>query len=178
VINAGPAHGRSATKQQGYVNTVSEVTKEFEGQQAFVRRASLSDSMVVANFARAFHAEDYHPLSDEGVAGLLAMLNPGFTDGVVLILEVDGVPAGYGVLSFCYGFEHGGPETFIEDIYVLPESRGRGFGQTLLTALESYARAAGRRAIHLEVMPGNRAETWYRRLGWRSRGSQLLTKPI
>jgi ribosomal protein S18 acetylase RimI-like enzyme len=94
-------------------------------------------------------------------------------------LSVQGhVAAGYGVLSFCYGYEHGGPETFVEDIYVIPERRSVGFGQMLLNTLENEARAAGRRAIHLEVMPGNRAGDWYRRHGWRSRGSQLLTKPI
>ena len=143
-----------------------------------IRRAVVGDSPTIAEFARAFHAEDNHPLSDEGTVGLLAMLNAGFKEGLVLLLEIGGVPAGYGVLSYCYGFEHGGPETFIEDIYVVPERRGRGFGLMLLSALEEAARAAGRRAIHLEVMPGNRAENWYRRLGWRSRGSQLLTKPI
>lgn len=150
----------------------------FDAHQPLVRRAVVADAPTIANFARAFHAEDHHPLSDEGVAGLLVMLEPGFSDGVVLLLEVDGVAQGYGVLSFCYGYEHGGPETFVEDIYVVPELRSRGFGQLLLSALETEARAAGRRAIHLEVMPGNRAETWYRRQGWRSRGSQLLTKRI
>lgn len=143
-----------------------------------IRRADTTDAPAIADFARAFHAEDNHPLSDDGVAGLLAMLEAGFPDGVVLLLEINGVAAGYGVLSFCYGYEHGGPETFVEDIYVVPESRPRGFGQLLLHALENEARAAGRHAIHLEVMPGNRAENWYRRQGWRSRGSQLLTKPI
>jgi len=143
-----------------------------------VRRATAADSAIIEKFARAFHAEDNHPLSDEGVAGLLLMLEPGFADGIVLFLEIDGAAAGYGVLSFCYGYEHGGPETFVEDIYVVPERRSLGFGQMLLNALENEARAAGRRAIHLEVMPGNRAENWYRRQGWRSRGSQLLTKPI
>lgn len=143
-----------------------------------VRRATRSDEATIAAFARAFHAEDNHPLSDEGLAGLLFMLEPRFADGAVLLLEVDGLAQGYGVLSFCYGYEYGGPETFVEDIYVVPEWRGRGFGQLLLTALENQARASGRRAIHLEVMPGNRAESWYRRQGWRSRGSQLLTKPI
>lgn len=148
------------------------------GPPQLVRLAIASDASVIADFARAFHAEDNHPLSDEGVAGLLLMLEPGFADGVVLLLETNGVAQGYGVLSFCYGYEHGGPETFIEDIYVVPEWRSRGFGQLLLTALENEARAAGRHAIHLEVMPGNRAERWYRRQGWRSRGSELLTKPI
>lgn len=146
--------------------------------QVGIRRASGRDAPTIARFARAFHAEDNHPLSDEGVAGLLQMLEPAFPDGVILLLEIDGVAAGYGVLSFCYGYEHGGPETFVEDIYVVPELRSRGFGQRLLVALEDEARAAGRHAIHLEVMPGNRAEIWYRRLGWKSRGSQLLTKPI
>ena len=148
------------------------------GDHGVVRRATTLDASTIANFARAFHAEDNHPLSDDGVAGLVHMLEPGFPEGIVLLLEVDGVAQGYGVLSFGYGYEHGGPETFIEDIYVVPERRGRGFGQILLSALEREARTAGRRAIHLEVMPGNRAEDWYRRQGWRSRGSQLLTKPI
>jgi ribosomal protein S18 acetylase RimI-like enzyme len=147
-------------------------------QHVLVRRATMRDASTVANFARTFHAEDNHPLSDAGVAGLLLMLEPGFRDGIVLLLEVDGVAKGYGVLSFCYGYEHGGPESFVEDIYVVPECRGKGFGQRLLSALEKEACAAGRRAIHLEVMPGNRAENWYRRQGWRSRGSRLLTKPI
>lgn len=145
---------------------------------ALIRRADVSDAPTIARFARAFHAEDNHPLSDEGVAGLLLMLEPAFPEGVVLVLEIDGVAQGYGVLSFCYGYEHGGPETFVEDIYVVPQWRSQGFGQKLLVALENEARAAGRRAIHLEVMPGNRAENWYRRQGWGSRGSQLLTKPI
>lgn len=149
-----------------------------EGYQVLVRRATTGDAARIAEFARAFHAEDNHPLSEEGMPGLLAMLDPGFEDGIVLLLEIGGEPAGYGVLSFCYGFEHGGPETFIEDIYVCPAFRGRGFGQVLLTALDAAARAAGRRAIHLEVMSGNRAEAWYRRQGWQSRDSQLLTKPI
>jgi len=157
---------------------MSEDAQIFKDHGVLVRRAAVADSATITSFARAFHAEDNHPLSDEGVAALLVMLNPEFNDGLVLLLEIDGIAAGYGILSFCYGFEHGGPETFIEDIYVVPDWRSRGFGQILLNALETAARAAGRRAIHLEVMPGNRAGGWYRRLGWRTRGSQLLTKRL
>ena len=157
---------------------MTDGVQKSDEREVLVRPAVVADSATIAGFARAFHAEDHHPLSEEGVAGLLAMLAPGFADGIVLLLEIDGVAAGYGALSYCYGFEHGGPETFIEDIFVVPEQRSRGLGETLLKALEAAARGAGRRAIHLEVMPGNRAENWYRRQGWRSRGSQLLTKPI
>jgi ribosomal protein S18 acetylase RimI-like enzyme len=161
-----------------FARAVSDNAQHYNGHRSLVRRAGVADAQTIADFARAFHGEDNHPLSDEGVAGLLQMLTSDFAEGVVLLLEIDGTGAGYGVLSFSYGYEHGGPETFVEDIYVVPEWRGRGLGQMLLNALENEARAAGLRAIHLEVMPGNRAENWYRRQGWLSRGSQLLTKPI
>jgi len=143
-----------------------------------VRRAVGVDADEVARLALAFHAEDGHPLSQKGVAALLVMLEPDFADGLVLVLQIEGAICGYGVLSFGYGIEHGGRETFIEDIYTLPGWRDQGFGSMLFEALEDSARAAGCRAIHLEVMPGNRAEHWYRRLGYRDRGSQLLTRPL
>lgn len=155
-----------------------EVVMEIRGHQVLIRRAAGIDADTVAAFARAFHAEDGHPLSDPGVHALLLMLEPGFEDGLVLLLEVDGKPSGYGILSFGYGIEHGGAETFLEDIYVVPECRRLGFGAMLVEELERKAKESGLKAIHLEVMPGNRAEHWYRRMGWSDRGSRLLTKPI
>jgi hypothetical protein len=87
---------------------VSDSVENHKDHDVLVRRATTSDSAVIAEFARAFHAEDNHPLSDEGVAGLLLMLEPGFADGIVLLLEIDLVAQGCRVLSFCYGYEHGG----------------------------------------------------------------------
>lgn len=162
----------------GSTERFEPVTKRFKDRQVTVRKGSKIDADIIADFARAFHAEDGHPLSEKGVAALLSMLEPGFDEGMVLLLDVDGMTAGYGVLSFGYGIEHGGPETFIEDLYVVPEKRSSGLGDILINELEHRARESGCKAIHLEVMPGNRAEQWYRRLGWNDRGSKLLTKPI
>ncbi len=145
---------------------------------AQVRRAEGTDADIVVEMARAFHAEDGHPLSDVGATVLLAMLEPGFGDGLVLLLTVAGAISGYGVLSFGYGIEHGGRETFLEDLYVARDARSRGYGALLCRHLEHAARGAGCFAIHLEVMPGNRAENLYRRLGYGDRGSKLLTKPL
>jgi ribosomal protein S18 acetylase RimI-like enzyme len=44
-----------------------------------------------------------------------------------------------------------------------------------MDALISFAREAGFAAVHLEVMAGNRAEVFYRRLGFQDRGSAILT---
>ncbi len=150
----------------------------WRGRSVRIRRAIGRDADVVTRFARSFHSEDGHPLSDSGVDALLLMLKPDFENGLVLLLEVDDELCGYGVLSYGYGIEHGGPETFLEDLYVLPKFRAGGFGRLLIDELEKRARDAGCKAIHLEVMQGNWAEGWYRRLGWSDRNSQLLTKAI
>jgi ribosomal protein S18 acetylase RimI-like enzyme len=142
------------------------------------RRGTEADAEVVVQLARAFHDEDGHPLSHEGVAALLNMLKPDFRDGQILLASADGEICGYGVLGYGYSHEHGGRDTFVDDIYILPKDRARGLGAGLFKILEQSARNAGCRAIHLEVMPGNRAENWYRRRGYRDRGSKLLTKRL
>ena len=143
-----------------------------------IRRAEGIDADIVLAMARAFHIEDGHPLAPRAELAMLAMLEPGFADGLVLLLVVDHKISGYGSLSFGYGIEHGGRETFLEDLYIAPAMRAKGYGGLMCSALERAAREAGCCAIHLEVMPVNRSENLYRRIGFGDRGSKLLTKPL
>ena len=143
-----------------------------------IRRAAAGDAEAVVEFARAFHQEDGHPLPAEGVGALLKMLEPECRDGEVFLACFDGEICGYGVLCYGYSIEYGGRDAFLDDVYIVPTFRSRGLGGALIVVLEERARATGCRALHLEVMPGNRAEDWYSRLGWRDRGSRLLTKPL
>jgi GNAT superfamily N-acetyltransferase len=143
-----------------------------------IRRAVAGDADTVVRLARAFHQEDSHPLSPAGVAALLQMLKPGFGEGEVFLAAFDGEICGYGILCYGYSIEYAGRDAFLDDVYILPAFRSRGFGAALVEVLEERARAAGCGALHLEVMSGNRAEKWYRRLGYGNRGSKLLTKPL
>jgi ribosomal protein S18 acetylase RimI-like enzyme len=162
----------------GGVRRASAGIRRMVHDLACIRQAVEGDANAVADMARAFHAEDGHPLSDAGVAALLAMLEPGFAEGLVLLLVVNNEISGYGALSFGYGIEHGGREAFLEDLYIAPGLRNRGYGRLMCTALEEAARGAGCYAMHLEVMSGNPAERLYRRVGFGDRGSRLLTKPL
>ncbi len=148
------------------------------GRSAYIRRAVGTDADHVARMARTFHAEDGHPLSEAGVAALLTMLEPGFAEGLVLLLGGEDKICGYWALSLGYGIEDGGRETFFEDLYISPAWRAQGYGTLMCAALEKAAREAGCYAMHLEVMPDNRAEHLYRRIGFGDRGSKLLTKPL
>lgn len=85
-----------------------------------------------------------------------------FTDA--LILEHEGVAAGYALLSRTYSQEAGGLCVWIEEVYVRPQYQGKGIGKAFFHALPRIAPAARYR---LEIEPDNaRAERLYRSLGF------------
>ena len=87
-----------------------------------------------------------------------------YVDGV--IIEKDGKPAGYGLISLTYSGEAGGLCVILEEIYIREEHRGGGLGQEFFAwAEEQYPEA---RRFRLEVTPSNeRAMALYRRLGFK-----------
>ena len=97
------------------------------------------------------------------------------THGLVFKIEGTSGVIGYAVLCFGYSVELGWRDVFLDDFYIIPSERGHGLGHSVMDALIAFAREAGFAAVHLEVMAGNRAEVFYRRLGFRDRGSAILT---
>ena len=62
----------------------------------------------------------------------------------------------------------------VENLYVVPESRGQGIGSRLLSAAETRLRNRGVDAITLDVMAANeRARSFYRRHGYSPQRIQL-----
>lgn len=151
---------------------------EFDTRDVVIRRAIGTDAdMIVAN-SRKFNIKDGHPMSPAGISATLHLLEPDCHDGMILVMLADGLIVGHGVLCFGYGTELGGRDTFIEEIYIVPEMRSRALGGVLLQKLEDAARDAGCKAMYLEVMAENPAERLYRRMGFEGRASQLLSKLI
>ncbi len=93
----------------------------------------------------------------------------------MLKIENDHDLIGYAALCWSYSIELGGRDVFLDDFYIVPQKRGRGLGRSAMHALISIAREAGCAAFHLEVMAGNRAEAFYRSLGFKDRDSAFLT---
>ena len=91
-----------------------------------------------------------------------------------LIFESEGRTAGYALLCKTWSQEAGGMTVWIDELFVLPEYRGRGLGKALFAALEDWAPAARYR---LEIEPDNhRAEKLYRSLGFEPLGYAQLLK--
>jgi ribosomal protein S18 acetylase RimI-like enzyme len=143
-----------------------------------VRLAESDDADALLVISRAFHAEDGHPLSPEGVGALLSLLTLASPNGRVLVAEERSQLVGYAVLCFGFSVEYGGRDAFVDDVYVLPKFRGAGFARALMDAAECAAIASGVRYLHLEVMPENTIGSWYERRGYSSRSSRLMTKVL
>ncbi len=82
------------------------------------------------------------------------------------VLEEDGALAGYAMTAKSYSTEYGGLCIWVEDIYILPQYRGRGLGpQFLAFAKDRYPDAV---RFRLEVEPENvRAVAAYEKSGYR-----------
>jgi ribosomal protein S18 acetylase RimI-like enzyme len=97
--------------------------------------------------------------------------------GRVWVLAVDQKLVGYIVLTFGFSFEFFGTEAFIDELYIVPEYRRRGFGLRAVEFLEAEANKIGVNAVHLEVDDGNAAAfELYRRIGFEDHNRFLMTK--
>ena len=84
---------------------------------------------------------------------------------------------GYIILTIGFSFEFRGHDAFIDELYIVPSHRRRGFGRQAMVFVEQRAREMGINAVHLEVDRGNdRALELYRRAGYRDHERFLMTK--
>ena len=84
---------------------------------------------------------------------------------------------GYIILTIGFSFEFRGHDAFVDELYVVPASRRRGFGRQAMAFVEQKAREMGVNALHLEVDHANDpALELYRRTGYKDHDRFLMTK--
>ncbi len=82
----------------------------------------------------------------------------GYTN---IVLEQNGVPVGYGVMSMAAGEAH------LLNLCLVQALRGGGHGRNMLVHLVEGARQGGAERIYLEVRPSNKsALSLYRKMGF------------
>lgn len=84
----------------------------------------------------------------------------------VLLAEVAGRPAGFALYFHNYSTFRARPGIYLEDLYVLPELRGKGVGKALLRELARIAVRRGCARLEWSVLDWNEpAIQFYRSLG-------------
>ena len=87
--------------------------------------------------------------------------------GFILLASADDHAIGIAYAAAHLSAEHGGVIGWLEELYVMPEWRGRGVGSLLLDDLVSRAQQLQWRGVELEVVAGHeRAAALYLRRGF------------
>ena len=133
-----------------------------------LRRLTPTDRETYLRLAHAFYHSPavLHPVPDDHFVRTFEEIlrSDVYADG--FLLENDqGDCLGYAVTSKTFSQECGGQAVWVEELYILPEYQGRGFGTHALRQLEALYPSATR--FRLEVEPDNEsAARLYQRLGY------------
>lgn len=142
------------------------------GQDMIIRQATLADLPALATLYRAFFLEDGIATEPDAVQGNLALMmdDPRAT---ILVAEANGQIEGFSAGSLTFGIEFGWTAE-LEDLFVTPPHRGRGWARKLAEAVVAWAKANGACETFLVITPQAETEqsltTFYERLGFRDSG--------
>ncbi len=135
--------------------------------ETVIRRATPADSALILKFIRAL--AEFERALDAVVATEQGLLRDGFGPNPYcwcLIAEHGGQPAGFALCFFNYSTWVGRPGVYVEDLFVLPEFRGRGIGKALLEQVAAIAMEKGCLRLNWAVLDWNTpAIEFYRGLG-------------
>lgn len=143
------------------------------------RPALEPDADVLLGFMRDYYALDGHGFDAPKARTALTTLLSDSRFGRAWLICDQETAVGYIVLCFGYSLEWLGRDAFIDEFYLRPEYRGRGWGRAAMALVEDAARAEGIRTLHLEVVRENTlALELYRKIGFREHESTFLSKWI
>jgi GNAT superfamily N-acetyltransferase len=144
-----------------------------------VRRGRARDVGLICELIRGLAR--YERLERECVIAPASVRRHGFGRGrryfETLICRRGRRPIGFALYFFTYSTFLGRPTLYLEDLFVLPEERGRGAGRALLRALARIAVRRGCGRMEWAVLNWNAPSIrFYRRLGAGLRKEWILTR--
>jgi ribosomal protein S18 acetylase RimI-like enzyme len=140
-----------------------------------IRLAASDDLPVLVGLMRGYYRDDGLQFDENAARAAMQRLLAEPQWGRVWLAFEEQHAIGYMALCIGFSLELGGNDAFIDEVFVLPEFRGRGWGRRLLEAAGRAARELNVRAIHLEVDRHNEsAQRLYRSLGYGMRDRYIL----
>jgi GNAT superfamily N-acetyltransferase len=131
---------------------------------------------VLPFMARLYEQDElsYDPARARAVSEWL-IANP--ESGAIWVIDVDGVDAGYMVVTACVSIEFGGRFALLDELYLDPPWRGHGIGLQAIDFAAAWAGARAMTALRLETATDNaHAMHVYRKAGFTLDARHLMTK--
>ena len=132
-----------------------------------IRPATMADVPIILELIRALATYERAPnevtATEQGLTEVLFGKKPAAE--VLLAFEND-TAVGFAVFFHNFSTWLGRPGLYLEDLFVRPEDRGKGYGRALLIALARIARDRGCGRMEWAVLDWNEpAIQFYRKLG-------------
>ena len=132
-----------------------------------IRAATANDVLLILDFIRAL--AEYEKLTHEITATPAQMAEYLFGShprAEVLFPCEDGTPVGFALFFHNFSTWLGRPGLYLEDLFVRPNRRGKGYGRALLERLAQIAQERGCGRMEWAVLDWNEpAHNFYRTLG-------------
>jgi GNAT superfamily N-acetyltransferase len=138
-----------------------------------IRKAEPRDVPQMLGFVRRL--AEYEKEPQAVVATEQDLLRDGFGESpryFCLMAEWDGAPAGFAFYFHTYSTWQGRWGMYLEDIFVLPELRGRGIGKALLRELARIAVSEKCGRLNWQVLDWNTPAIEF----YRGLGAKMLTE--
>jgi GNAT superfamily N-acetyltransferase len=132
-----------------------------------IRTATIADVPIILELIKALatyeRAPDEVTTDEKGLAEILFGKKPA---AEVLLAFEDDKAVGFAVFFHNFSTWLGRPGLYLEDLFVRPEDRGKGYGRALLVRLAKIARDRGCGRMEWAVLDWNEpAINFYRKLG-------------
>jgi GNAT superfamily N-acetyltransferase len=138
-----------------------------KGKNFTIRPASVADVPVILELIRALATYERAPnevtATEKGLTEVLFGKKPA---AEVLLAFENETAVGFAVFFYNFSTWLGRPGIYLEDLFVRPEDRGKGYGRALLIHLAKIARERGCGRMEWAVLNWNEpAIEFYRKLG-------------
>jgi len=139
-----------------------------EKREIQVRRAAVEDAAAIARLLHDFNLEFLEP--SPGVEALTESCRLLLGEGEMAVLLAGEGPDGLALLRLRPALWTEGLEAHLQELYVVPDLRGRGIGRALLEATIDLAREAGAAGVDLNTgETDTAARALYESMGFTNR---------
>jgi GNAT superfamily N-acetyltransferase len=116
-----------------------------------------ADADIVMDMMHDFYAIDNYAFDKVVSKGLFLefVANKGLGQGWVI--ELNGQPVGYAILTFVFNFEYKGHIAFLDELFIIESARGEGLGSQTLDFVIAQAKELSLKVLYLEIENHNEA---------------------
>ena len=132
-----------------------------------IRPGTIEDIKIIFNFI--YQLAEYEKLTDEVTTNPEELAKTLFSENThtnTIIAFYNDKPVGFALYFYNYSTFKGKPGLYLEDLFVIPEMRGKGFGKSLLVELGKIAKKNNCARFEWSVLDWNKpAIDFYKSLG-------------